>query len=246
MDSGDHTVESARDASADVSTDVLAGTTADVSALPSEPSHDVEEGEPPKYADFCNRLGILHYNVATQTWWSKTLRITLGDPVKPGTRPIAPILKPAKNSYYDEIRRAYRHHSWQYWFIASLVNTLYLTQVVIGATATTLGSVGVATRATQKRTTAITILTAIGTVIAGILAFLKSRGQPNRVRQLRNDLRKVCDYIRFMEMEFQSPGCQTSVDAALKQVKDRYDTARANAETNYPDTWSTPANTPSK
>jgi hypothetical protein len=199
----------------------------------------------PNYAEFCNKLGILHYDPASQTFWSKFWRRTVGTPLEPGTLneaprtlKTAPILEPVKNGYYKEILDAQRHHKYQYWLVASVINILYLTQIVIGATATALGSVEMTSRPSQKRTTAITILTAIGTVIAGILAFFKSRGQPNRARQFRNDLRRVCQYVRFMEMEFRSPACAKDVEAALKEVNDLYKLALANAETNYPDTWS--------
>lgn len=58
-----------------------------------------------------------------------------------------------------------------------------------------------------------------------MLAFLKGRGQSNRARQLRNDLQKVVDYIRFMEIEFRSPATGESVDAALIEVREKYNTA---------------------
>jgi hypothetical protein len=199
----------------------------------------------PNYAELCNKLELLHYDPANQTFWSKFWRRTGGTPLEPGTLneaprtlKTAPILEPVKNGYYKEILDAQRHHKYQYWLVASVVNILYLTQIVVGATATALGSVGMTPTPSHKRTTAITILTVIGTVIAGILAFFKSRGQPNRARQLRNDLRRVCDYVRFMEMECRSPVCAKDVEAALKEVNDLYKLALENAETNYPDTWS--------
>lgn len=157
----------------------------------------------------------------------------------PGSRITVPCTDPVEYGYCHEISLAYKHHSWQYWFIASLINTLHLSQIIIGATATALGSAGVANRATKSRNTAITVLTTIMTVIAAVLVYFKSRGQPNRVRQLRNDLRKVLDYIKFTEIEFREPAFGPSVEVALNKVKSLYDSARANAETNYPDTWST-------
>jgi hypothetical protein len=155
--------------------------------------------------------------------------------------------KTSGDGFYREIKRACKYHSWQYWFIASLINTLHLLQIIIGATATALGGAGVAQRASKQRTTAITVLTTIMTVIAAILVYFKSRGQPNRVRQLRNDLRKVKEYIRDMERAFLTPAdTTTSVKDALTEVTRLYKTARANAETNYPDTWSTSSDTSTK
>ena len=207
---------------------------------PDLPSNDnnkqTQAGQPPTaHAAFCRKLGIQHYRVEPGHWANKEHKQLQPDDFDQATP-----LKATKGGYYEEIQWACIYHSWQYWLVASTINILYLTQIVIGATATALGSAGVRSTATQARTTAITILTAIGTVVAGILAFMKSRGQPNRVRQLRNDLRKVQEYIRDMEMAFSHPATTSvTVDDALEEVKRLYQTARVNAEINYPDTWST-------
>jgi hypothetical protein len=136
-------------------------------------------------------------------------------------------------SYYGMLLEAYRKHSYQYWFIASLINFLYLIQIVLAATATAVSALNVARGA-------VTVLTAISTVVAGVLAFLKSRGQPNRVRQLRNDLRKACIAVQIWDMEFRNPLSQRTVEEAITEVRKYYDTARLNAESNMPDSWSTP------
>ena len=184
-----------------------------------------------RHAFFCEKIGIVHYNVTGSGWWkTKTVVESASTTATP--------LESVKGSYYAEILSAYDNHTYQYWLVASVINILYLAQIVIGATATALGAIGATGRASQARTTAITILTAVGTIVAGVLAFLKSRGQPNRVRQLRNDLRRVCDQVRYLEMELCIPECTKTVEQALNEVKDLYDVARRNAETNYPDTWS--------
>ena len=206
---------------------------------PVTPSNDSKQTKTNQTADphvaFCKKLGIQHYRVESGRWFNKERK-----QLEPGDSAQATSLKATKGGYYEEIQWACIYHSWQYWLVASTINILYLTQIVIGATATALGGAGIQSQATQARTTAITILTAIGTVVAGILAFMKSRGQPNRVRQLRNDLRKVQEYIREMEMAFSFPVTTSlTVEQAMEQVKIRYDTARTNAEINYPDTWST-------
>ncbi|OAQ99290.1 hypothetical protein LLEC1_05340 [Akanthomyces lecanii] len=65
--------------------------------------------------------------------------------------------------------------SCTYMFTATLVNTLLLSQVVLGAALTGLG-------ASDSSRVLITIFGALNTVIAGVVAFLKSRGQPMRAR----------------------------------------------------------------
>jgi hypothetical protein len=180
-------------------------------------------GAQDKHEQFCNKIGLQSGGDRNASPSGSNSTHSYTDPVKYG--------------YYYEINQAYKWHSLQYWFIASLINTLHLLQIILGATATALGSAG-GDKQSKKRTTAITVLTTIITVIAALLTYFKSRGQPNRVRQLRNELRNVRDYIRFTEIEFRDPASGLTVNQALTEVNKRYQGARANAETNYPDTWS--------
>lgn len=140
--------------------------------------------------------------------------------------------------FYYEKNNAADYHNYQYWLVASTINFILLLQIVLGATATALTASKVNAQVTS------TALTAIITVAAGILAFLKSKGQPNRARQLRNDLRKVVEEIKNCEIEFRDPNCKREVVHALASVRSLYETARANAETNYPHQWSTLTNAP--
>lgn len=73
-------------------------------------------------------------------------------------------------------------------FTATLTNSLLLSQVVLGATLTALG-------ASDSSRILITLFGALNTVIAGLIAFLKSRGQPMRARMFRDDLERVVDEI---------------------------------------------------
>ncbi|KAF1347077.1 hypothetical protein BDV97DRAFT_358451 [Delphinella strobiligena] len=96
--------------------------------------------------------------------------------------------KPDKQSLY---RRALRQHSsqrWTYLFTATLSNGLLLTQVVLRAALTALG-------ASDSSRVLITVFGALNTVIAGLIAYLKSRGQPMRARMYRDDLERVVDEI---------------------------------------------------
>jgi hypothetical protein len=78
-------------------------------------------------------------------------------------------------------------------FMATLSTTALLTQVVIGAAVTALG-------ASQSSHILITVFGATNTVIAGIVAYLKSRGQPMRTRMFRDDLERVVDEIENSEV----------------------------------------------
>jgi hypothetical protein len=176
-----------------------------------------------RHQRYCDMLGIATQGTEQETrqqtkwlWWF------LGSPRTIDGKP---------GSYYKMILNAYNNHSRQYWFIASLVNTLYLVQIVLGATATALSAT------TTVSSPAVTALTATSTIVAGLLAFLKSRGQPNRVRQLRINLGMACDEAHLWEMELKDPECKTTALEAVENVRRKYQDARANAKTNLPDTW---------
>ena len=79
-----------------------------------------------------------------------------------------------------------------YGFTASLSNTLLLSQVVLGATLTALG-------ASESSHVLITIFGVLNTIIAGLVAYLKSRGQPMRARMFRDDLEHVVNEIENSE-----------------------------------------------
>ncbi|KAL9530469.1 hypothetical protein SMMN14_06003 [Sphaerulina musiva] len=102
---------------------------------------------------------------------------------------------PAKATYYPPkdtlYHRAIEHRQSQariYTFTSALTNTLLLTQVVLGASLTGMG-------ASQSPGWLITVFGALNTIIAGLVAFLKSRGQPMRARMFRDDLNRVVDEI---------------------------------------------------
>ena len=79
-----------------------------------------------------------------------------------------------------------------YGFTAALSNTLLLSQVVLGATLTALG-------ASESSHVLITIFGVLNTIIAGLVAYLKSRGQPMRARMFRDDLEHVVTEIQNSE-----------------------------------------------
>lgn len=79
-----------------------------------------------------------------------------------------------------------------YGLTASLSNTLLLSQVVLGATLTALG-------ASESSHILITLFGVLNTIIAGLVAYLKSRGQPMRARMFRDDLEHVVNEIENSE-----------------------------------------------
>lgn len=95
-------------------------------------------------------------------------------------------------SLYRRATQKRRAQNITYGLTASLSNTLLLSQVVLGATLTALG-------ASESSHVLITIFGVLNTIIAGLVAYLKSRGQPMRARMFRDDLEHVVNEIENSE-----------------------------------------------
>ena len=93
-----------------------------------------------------------------------------------------------ERTLYSRASRKRKAQNRTYTFTAALSNTLLLSQVVLGATLTALG-------ASESSHVLITIFGVMNTIIAGLVAYLKSRGQPMRARMFRDDLEHVVDEI---------------------------------------------------
>lgn len=107
----------------------------------------------------------------------------------PDTRPP----KVARRSLYGRATQRRNAQNRTYLVTATLSNSLLLTQVVLGAALTGLG-------ASASSHILITVFGALNTIIAGVVAYLKSRGQPMRARMFRDDLDRVVDEIENSEV----------------------------------------------
>lgn len=109
-----------------------------------------------------------------------------------GTRPLTlppdSKHKPHPESLYYRATAQRTQQHITYMFTAALTNTLIMAQIVLGAALTGLG-------ASNASGVLVTIFGAANTIIAGAIAFLKSRGQPMRARMFRDDLERVVDEI---------------------------------------------------
>ena len=94
----------------------------------------------------------------------------------------------SSRTLYARATRKRKSQSITYNLTAALSNTLLLSQVVLGATLTALG-------ASESSHILITIFGVLNTIIAGLVAYLKSRGQPMRARMFMDDLDHVVDEI---------------------------------------------------
>ncbi|KAK7191025.1 uncharacterized protein CC84DRAFT_1163616 [Paraphaeosphaeria sporulosa] len=99
----------------------------------------------------------------------------------------------ARRSLYGRAVHKRNVQNRTYMFTAALTNTLLLSQVVLGAALTGLG-------ASASSHILITVFGALNTIIAGLVAYLKSRGQPMRARMFRDDLERVVDEMENSEV----------------------------------------------
>lgn len=104
------------------------------------------------------------------------------------------------SSLYGRALEARKHQTVTYWMTAGLTNSLLLAQVILGAALTGLG-------ASKADPILVTIFGAMNTIIAGVIAYLKSRGQPMRSRQYRDELERVVDEIENSEIMWRGKWC---------------------------------------
>lgn len=122
-------------------------------------------GESDHHAQFCHLVGV-----------------------RPVNQPHDEAHHPHPESLYVRAVKRRAGQNRTYMFTATLINSMLLAQVVLGASLTGLA-------ATDSSRILITVFGALNTVIAGVVAFLKSRGQPMRARMFRDDLERVVDEI---------------------------------------------------
>jgi hypothetical protein len=150
-----------------------------------------------------------------------------------------------RKSLYGRVTRELGKQRWTYYTTAGLSNTLLLSQVILGAALTALG-------ASESSHILITIFGAMNTVIAGLVAYLKSRGQPMRARMYRDDLERVVDEIENSEVmwmgiarrvngydEIDTDEHQVTVRSEVARLSRLYDRAVRNNTVNNPDMYMT-------
>ena len=138
---------------------------------PWHPAQDDREDPHDIHEQFCRLAGIPPSNLPTNA-----------------RHPVV-----AKRSLYGRAVRKRNAQNRTYLFTAALSNTLLLSQVVLGAALTALG-------ASESSHILITVFGALNTIIAGVVAYLKSRGQPMRAHMFREDLDRVVDEIENSEI----------------------------------------------
>lgn len=147
----------------------------------------------------------------------------------------------SKKSLYGRTLQQLSYQRRAYNLSASISNILLLSQVVFGAAITGLG-------ASSSSHVYITVFGALNTVIAGLVAYLKSRGQPMRARMYRDDLERVVDEIENSEVMWRgiSGGVhgyedidtdEITVRSEIARLTRLYDKAVRNNTMNNPDMY---------
>ncbi|KAK1778555.1 hypothetical protein QBC45DRAFT_467273 [Copromyces sp. CBS 386.78] len=130
---------------------------------------------------------------------------------------------------YQRTRYLYSYH------VFSIMRwVLMILQIVIGAVLTALGawggSEGVGTG------TPITILAAINTTIAGLLALMHNSGLPDRLRLNKVEFEQVADHLKeLLDTGIVEVG--QGVDDVLNNCFSRFHTAKATVWANMPDAY---------
>ena len=146
-------------------------------------------------------------------------------------------------SLYNRALRKRKSQRFTYNITAAVSNTLLLSQVVLGATLTALG-------ASNASHVLITIFGVANTIIAGLVAYLKSRGQPMRARMFLDDLEHVVDEIEnsrvmWLGIKYGAHGydevdvdCEISVRSEVLRLNRLYEAAVKKYVQNNPDLYS--------
>ena len=131
-----------------------------------------------------------------------------------------------------------------YQFSNFWINAVYILQIFIAASITALAGY-------EGHRTAVTVLGAINTVLAGLVAYFKGMGLPNRLRKTRDQYQHVKEYIDYKERQFvwyarlhgkKNPNRHPTLATLdpwmeAEQVRKLYEAAQKDEQANYPDIY---------
>jgi hypothetical protein len=125
-----------------------------------------------------------------------------------------------------------------------VINSVFIAQIFIAATITALS-------AYPDHRVALTGLGAVNTVLAGLTAYTKGMGLPNRLRKSRDQYQHIKEFIDYKERQFRwsaklaatnNPDRDPSLAnldpwVAAEQVRRLYEAAQKDEQANYPDMY---------
>ena len=166
---------------------------------------------------------------------------TRNSPVKSMKRPSRPsgrlcfgliTLATENDGYYRRSINEEYKASIGYHFSSILINSIIIIQIFIAATITALA-------AYSGHKITLTVLGAINTALAGMLAFMKGMGLPNRMIKSRDQFRYVREYADDVERQMQFARTKTDLDPwkESETVRKLFEAARKDQQDNYPDRY---------
>jgi len=138
----------------------------------------------------------------------------------------------AQKGCYQKVIREERRANILYHIILSFVEFGMIGQILIGASLTALTASG-------SFPIPSTVLAALATVIAGVLAYLRAQGQPQRLHSYRAALRRVRDYADNMELRYLQEAESSAPEDQANAVYTMYIAARKDNDENQPDIYQT-------
>ncbi|KAH6699777.1 hypothetical protein BKA61DRAFT_582947 [Leptodontidium sp. MPI-SDFR-AT-0119] len=120
--------------------------------------------------------------------------------------------KPKPHGLYKEVIRTQRRLAIQYYAIKALYYLALLAQILIGATLVALGPMS------GLHPRAITVLGVVNTSTAGILALLKGKGLPDRLRKDEYQMQKGVELAGDMG--------EDDVEKLVEQIFEKFKSAR--------------------
>ncbi|PSS05125.1 hypothetical protein BD289DRAFT_449005 [Coniella lustricola] len=135
---------------------------------------------------------------------------------------------------YRKIIDEKRSRKTKHFVISWLLNFVHFAQIVIGATLTALGPNA------SRYTVPITVLGAVNTVIAGVLALLKGSGLPERLHKDETELHKLQEWIEETEALLATGIIgrdRRDIGVLVESAFRKYNSAKMSVENNRPDNY---------
>lgn len=144
---------------------------------------------------------------------------------------------------YRAVIKAKRNKMWQFRAMWCVVLFCHFAQIIIGAALTALGPLA------NDHGVVITILGALNTVIAGILALVSGQGVPDRIQKDEVGYRKIQDWIEETEALL-AVGIigrnRKEVGLLVEEAFKKYNAAKSNEENNRPNSYVNAPEEPSR
>lgn len=133
---------------------------------------------------------------------------------------------------YKSVIEAQQTKGFQHALLTAFLYFCYFAQIVIGAALTAIGPTS------GRYETLITVLGAVNTILAGVLALIKGSGQPQRMEKDRVGFRRLQDWIEETEALL-AVGVigrnRKEVGLLVESAFKRYNAAKMSVENNSPD-----------